>query len=245
MKLISQGAGGGLVAIEDKSRSAIVSGGGNGKGPAPGSPVAAQQRGRKRAASCDAADPATRKSHVAGGGGGGAVGTGPTGMDVESSSPAKQPGGGSNSSSSKNVQGKDVSLLGAAGGGGAGDGGEPSPRAAAAEAASVAPARLPGISGGGAGKREKQRVDSDGDGLLPIQEIRSAGVIAGSAVKARVVAGGGMHAAPPELPLLELEKESTVDTLFELMESGQSVSVLVWDLLMMMPTNMRLYNGLS
>lgn len=51
--------------------------------------------------------------------------------------------------------------------------------------------------------------------------------------------------APPELPLLELEKQSTVDTLFELMESGQSVSVLVWDLLMKMPTNMSLYNGFS
>lgn len=51
--------------------------------------------------------------------------------------------------------------------------------------------------------------------------------------------------ASPELPLLELEKQSTVDTLFELMESGQSVSVVVWDLLMKMPTNMSLYNGFS
>lgn len=61
--------------------------------------------------------------------------------------------------------------------------------------------------------------------------------------------GGGavqvITAAPPELPLLELEKQSTVDTLFELMESGQSVSVLVWELLMNMPTNMSLYNGFS
>lgn len=49
--------------------------------------------------------------------------------------------------------------------------------------------------------------------------------------------------AEAELPLLELEKQSTVDTLFELMESGQSIGVLVWDLLMKMPTNMCLLQG--
>lgn len=50
-------------------------------------------------------------------------------------------------------------------------------------------------------------------------------------------------AVAAELPLLELEKQSTVDTLFELMESGEAISGLVWDLLMRMPTNMCLLQG--
>ena len=75
------------------------------------------------------------------------------------------------------------------------------------------------------------------------QELRSVGVAGNKGV----VGGGGvkLRTAPPELPLLELEKPSTVDTLFELMESGHNASVLVWDLLMKMPTNMSLYNGFS
>lgn len=271
MKLISKGVGGGLVAVDSKNRHAIASAsngggsdGGNEKSPAPGSP---QQRGRKRAASCDAADPATRKSPGAGGatgkawtggaspdlsgggggdsGGSGGVGAAPTGMDVEHSSPAKRLDGdnrSSSSSASSSGKAKDVPSVSSSRASG-----DKSSSRAVAEAASVVPVRLPRISGsgaeGGAGNREKDGID--GDGPLPIEEIRSAGVVAGSASKGGVVVGGGMKTAPAELPLLELEKESTVDTLFELMESGQSVSVLVWDLLMMMPTNMRLYNGLS
>lgn len=215
----------------------------NAAAPAAVSTSASQQRGRKRAASCDAADPATRKSLGAGtaagkawtgggGGGGGCatpeattgegggVGTTPTAMDLESGSPASP-----------------LELEGGGGGGG-----DLSPRAAAAVEPSPmvgpVPVRMPGFSGGGGGEPAEPQVEEDG-GLSSVEEIRSAGVIASSAV------GGSMETAPPELPLLELEKQSTVDTLFDLMESGHSVSVLVWDLLMKMPTNMRLYNGFS
>lgn len=44
------------------------------------------------------------------------------------------------------------------------------------------------------------------------------------------------------LPLDDLEKQATVDSLFQLMESGEQIGVLVWELLMKMPTNAALLN---
>ncbi|CAN0231774.1 unnamed protein product, partial [Ectocarpus sp. 8 AP-2014] len=127
--------------------------------------------------------------------------------------------------------------VGSSNGGCNGHASSPTRKAAAAEQAEQAvpaqgvPGRLPGFSSG------------DGDASSPIEEISSAGVVAGNGGGSVVIEGCMKTTPPSELPLLELEKQSTVDTLFELMESGQSVSVLVWDLLMKMPTNMRLFNG--
>ena len=53
------------------------------------------------------------------------------------------------------------------------------------------------------------------------------------------------EAAPPALPLWELGSESTFDTLFNLVESNLSVSVLAWELLKKLPTNRSLYNGFA
>ena len=56
------------------------------------------------------------------------------------------------------------------------------------------------------------------------------------------------EAAPPALPLWELWElgsESTFDTLFNLVESDLSVSVLAWELLKKLPTNRSLYNGFA
>ena len=228
----------GAADAEAGAAAGAAGGGGDGDG---GERISPQQRGRKRAASYDAADPATRESQGAGGaavtawtgggdgggGDGGGVGTATTAMDVETASP---------------VQGRHrvVSEGGGGGEGGAGVGDEPSSGARAGPAEQSGAAEQSGDNGGPAGA-----------GLAPIEEISIAGVVADSEAAAAEAAaasearGGGTSAAPQELPLLELEKQSTVDTLFELMESGQSVSVLVWDLLMKMPTNMELCNGFS
>lgn len=157
-----------------------------------------------------------------GGGGEGGGNSAATSMDIETSS--------SSTPAKKTLE------VGSSSGGSNGRTSSPSRKAEAAAVKPAEPAqgvtvRLPGFSGG------------DGDASSPVEEISSAGVVASNG-DGSVVVEGCMKATPPsELPLLELEKQSTVDTLFELMESGQSVSVLVWDLLMKMPTNMRLFNG--
>lgn len=226
--------------------SEAADGAGSSSAP-PGSPAAAQ-RGRKRAASCDAADPAPRKGLAAvgaapgaawkGSGGGGDGGSGSAG----GGSAGGGEGGGSSAATSMDIETSSGSSparkppeVGSSSGGSNGHSSSPSRKAAAAAEQAVpaqgVPGRLPGFSSG------------NGDASSPVEEISSAGVVAGNGGGSVVVEGCMKDTPPSELPLLELEKQSTVDTLFELMESGQSVSVLVWDLLMKMPTNMRLFNG--
>lgn len=206
-----------------------------------------QQRGRKRAASFDACNPTHGgtapfdENRTGGGGGDGAavageggldaVTTPPIAMEIDENSPAKKLVGGGGSGDGGACAGDS--------GDGDGDGGRLSARTMATVAARNSSQGLLGFSDGG----------DDREGMVvkhPLpevpKELRSVGVASNNK---RVVGGVKLRTAPPELPLLELEKPSTVDTLFELMESGHNASVLVWDLLMKMPTNMSLYNGFS
>lgn len=209
-----------------------------------------QQRGRKRAASFDAGDPTNdgncgegviapppgkiRASEISGGGSGSAAIAAAAEKIPTSTTTTMDVDDGSNNStplSKEKVAGSSKSSRGG--------------NSLGLPVTGVSVPVLQGFPGTG-GQRLRRRKSPLEIEDPPDEELRSSGVVREAArLGGEGEVGVRVRPGPPELPLLELEKQSTVDTLFELMESGQSVSVLVWDLLMKMPTNMRLYNGFS